>query len=76
MVKLLYEEKCLLKIFCKNQKSYNGGRVMKICELNNNFFMDDKGVLREKTVYSDEQEQTKDTFSYKWSQKNSYSGKK
>lgn len=49
---------------------------MKICELNNNFFMDDKGVLREKTVYSDEQEQTKDTFSYKWSQKNSYSGKK
>lgn len=49
---------------------------MAICKLNNNFFMDDKGILREKSVYSVEQEQTKDTFSFKWEQEHSYSGKK
>jgi len=38
--------------------------------------MDTKGILREKTVYSKEQEQTKDTFSFKWGKKESYHGEK
>lgn len=49
---------------------------MEICRMDKNFFMDDKGILREKAVYSAEQEQTKDTFSFKWKQKDSYSGNK
>lgn len=48
---------------------------MKICEENDNFFLDSKGILREKAVYSENQEQTKNTFSFKWNQINSYSGK-
>lgn len=48
---------------------------MKICEKNDNFFLDSKGILREKAVYSENQEQTKNTFSFKWNQINSYSGK-
>ncbi|MDE7433527.1 MAG: hypothetical protein K2N34_16645, partial [Lachnospiraceae bacterium] len=49
---------------------------MKICEINEDFLVDDKGILREKAVYSAEQEQTKDTFSFKWRQIDTYSGEK
>lgn len=49
---------------------------MKKCDVNDDFLVDDKGILREKSVYSDNQKQTKDTFSYKWGKKNSYIGKK
>lgn len=49
---------------------------MRKCEVNGDFFIDGKGILRERAVYSDSQEQTKDTFSFKWKQKGSYCGER
>ena len=44
---------------------------MKICEVNDNFIEDDS-IIREKAIYSNKQEQTKETFSFKWAKKSSY----
>lgn len=48
---------------------------MRVCEIKEGFFLDDTSILREKTVYSGRQEQTKDTFSFKWKKYDSYNGK-
>ena len=41
-------------------------------ELNEDYFVDEDGIVREKKNYSKEQDQTKDAFAYKWKQKSSY----
>lgn len=41
-------------------------------ELNEEYFVDETGIVREKKNYSKEQNQTRDAFMYKWKQKNSY----
>lgn len=45
---------------------------MKTSEINDNFIIDDKGIMREKAIYSDAQNQTKETFAFKWGKKDSY----
>ncbi len=41
-------------------------------ELNEEYFVGEDGIVREKKNYSKEQNQTKDAFAYKWKQKSSY----
>lgn len=44
-----------------------------IVGIDSNFFTDENGIVRQKALYSDHQEQTKDTFSFKWEKKDTYS---
>ena len=35
-------------------------------DINEKYILDEKGIIRENKIYSKQQEQTKDTFAYKW----------
>lgn len=45
------------------------------CYVDEDFCLDEKGIIREKTIYSETQAQTMNSFSYKWNKKDTYASK-